>query len=59
MNGEAPESAAPGPEQPAPEPVPNFAPCIGVCMLDESGYCIGCGRTAAEVSDLPPEPSEH
>lgn len=21
-------------------------PCVGICEIDESGYCIGCGRSA-------------
>ncbi|MBY6205305.1 DUF1289 domain-containing protein [Halomonas denitrificans] len=25
------------------------SPCIGVCRLDESGRCLGCFRTAAEI----------
>jgi len=25
-------------------------PCLGVCMIDANGYCIGCGRPS------PPEP---
>ncbi len=26
------------------------SPCIKVCVLDpKTGYCIGCGRTAAEI----------
>ncbi|WP_298599807.1 DUF1289 domain-containing protein [Zoogloea sp.] len=24
-------------------------PCIGICEIDESGYCIGCGRSADEI----------
>jgi predicted Fe-S protein YdhL (DUF1289 family) len=26
------------------------SPCIGVCTLDDSGYCMGCRRTAAEIA---------
>ena len=22
------------------------SPCIGICEIDESGYCVGCGRSA-------------
>ena len=34
-------------------------PCVGVCMLDADGYCLGCGRPPlpipdAEASDAPP-----
>ena len=25
------------------------SPCIGICEIDESGYCIGCGRSADEI----------
>ncbi len=26
------------------------SPCVQVCILDEGcGYCIGCGRTRAEI----------
>lgn len=26
------------------------SPCVQVCMLDETlGYCLGCGRTRAEI----------
>jgi predicted Fe-S protein YdhL (DUF1289 family) len=32
--------------------VARHSPCIGICTLDEaSGYCLGCGRTGAEVGD--------
>lgn len=44
-------------------------PCVGVCMIDANGYCIGCGRPslpepeAAQVDEaaatdpwLPAEP---
>ena len=24
-------------------------PCIGICEIDESGYCVGCGRSADEI----------
>src|SRR5690606_23247915 len=28
------------------------SPCIGVCRLDEeTGYCLGCGRTGLEVAE--------
>ena len=27
------------------------SPCIGICQMDDdSGYCIGCGRTIEEIS---------
>ena len=26
------------------------SPCVSICVLDEAlGYCIGCGRTRAEI----------
>ncbi len=34
-------------------------PCIKTCVIDQvTGYCIGCGRTGAEISQWPfmPEP---
>ena len=24
-------------------------PCVGICQIDESGYCIGCGRSSDEI----------
>lgn len=24
-------------------------PCVGICQIDESGYCIGCGRSAEQI----------
>jgi hypothetical protein len=24
-------------------------PCVGICEIDESGYCTGCGRSADEI----------
>ena len=30
------------------------SPCIKVCELDPvTGWCVGCGRTAAEIGDWP------
>ncbi|MDY0014306.1 MAG: DUF1289 domain-containing protein [Rhodocyclaceae bacterium] len=37
------------------------SPCIGVCQIDESGYCLGCGRSADEIfgeTASPPPPVE-
>jgi len=31
-----------------PEPL---SPCISVCMLDENDICIGCFRSADEITD--------
>lgn len=27
-----------------------LSPCIGVCALDEQGYCHGCLRSSAEIA---------
>jgi predicted Fe-S protein YdhL (DUF1289 family) len=27
-----------------------LSPCIGVCMLDEGGLCMGCHRTPGEIA---------
>ena len=32
----------------APEPE---SPCISVCLLDESDVCVGCFRSADEITD--------
>jgi len=30
------------------------SPCVSTCVVDpRSGYCIGCGRTGAEISAWP------
>ena len=30
------------------------SPCINVCTLDtDTGWCLGCARTAAEISEWP------
>jgi predicted Fe-S protein YdhL (DUF1289 family) len=33
------------------EPAENLplTPCIGICRLDDRGYCVGCLRTAEEI----------
>lgn len=37
--------------QPAKPPAPIKTPCIKVCAVDgESGLCLGCFRTLAEVA---------
>jgi predicted Fe-S protein YdhL (DUF1289 family) len=28
----------------------SLSPCIGVCQLDRSNTCIGCGRLLSEVA---------
>lgn len=32
-----------------PPPVP-LTPCIGICKLDDRGYCLGCLRTGDEIA---------
>lgn len=27
-----------------------LSPCIGVCELDDSGHCLGCLRSVAEIA---------
>lgn len=29
---------------------PILSPCIGICSLDEEGYCEGCFRTGEEIA---------
>ncbi len=55
MSGEDAQSAGVPAPRPAPEPAPAHSPCIGICLLDDNGYCIGCGRTAEQIAALPPE----
>lgn len=26
------------------------SPCINECELDDDGFCLGCGRTVAEIT---------
>jgi predicted Fe-S protein YdhL (DUF1289 family) len=35
---------------PEPEPEPK-SPCISVCVLDENDICMGCYRSADEITD--------
>ena len=38
-------------EQPSGPPKPIRTPCVKVCVVDgESGLCLGCFRTLAEVA---------
>jgi uncharacterized protein len=30
-----------------------LSPCIGVCMLDDDGICLGCHRTSGEIARWP------
>ncbi|MEO7051210.1 MAG: DUF1289 domain-containing protein [Rhodanobacter sp.] len=30
-------------------PDPPLTPCIGLCRLDERGWCAGCRRTGEEI----------
>jgi predicted Fe-S protein YdhL (DUF1289 family) len=32
---------------------PILTPCIGICMLDDAGYCAGCRRTGDEIAAWP------
>lgn len=32
-----------------PDRKPAMSLCVGICQMDEYGYCIGCGRTQAEI----------
>ena len=34
---------------PGPVEIPPLTPCIGICRLDERGYCVGCQRTGEEI----------
>jgi predicted Fe-S protein YdhL (DUF1289 family) len=27
-----------------------LSPCVGICALDDHGYCLGCLRNTAEIS---------
>lgn len=38
------------PTVPVPAPTAPLTPCIGVCRLDERGYCEGCLRTGEEIA---------
>jgi len=29
----------------------KYSPCIKVCVHDDEGYCLGCGRTVDEVKN--------
>lgn len=35
---------------PVPPPSSPLTPCIGICKLDDRGYCIGCLRTGDEIA---------
>ena len=30
-------------------------PCIGVCIVDDAGYCLGCGRPPAGLPEAADE----
>jgi len=34
---------------PAGYPLP-LTPCIGICRLDDRGYCVGCRRSLDEIA---------
>lgn len=29
---------------------PIESPCVGICQLDEAGYCVGCCRSRQEIA---------
>ena len=29
---------------------PVLTPCVGVCRLDDEGYCLGCHRSGDEIA---------
>ncbi len=31
-------------------PQPVLSPCIGICNLDEIGFCVGCFRSGDEIA---------
>ncbi|MEO8459615.1 MAG: DUF1289 domain-containing protein [Dokdonella sp.] len=31
-------------------PTPMLSPCIGICQLDDAGYCLGCLRSTREIA---------
>lgn len=33
-----------------PSPKPVLTPCIGICVLDDTGLCEGCRRTGDEIA---------
>lgn len=33
---------------------PAMSLCIGICQMDDYGYCVGCGRTQAEIDGSEP-----
>jgi hypothetical protein len=34
-------------------------PCVKICVIDQvTGYCIGCGRTGAEIAQWPFMPED-
>ena len=40
------------------EKIPAMSLCVGMCQMDEFGYCIGCGRTQAEIDGGEPSAAE-
>ena len=32
------------------QPQAPVTPCIGICRLDEHGYCVGCRRNLDEIA---------
>jgi hypothetical protein len=31
-------------------PQPVLSPCIGICQLDDRGWCVGCLRSGDEIA---------
>lgn len=31
-------------------PQPVLSPCIGICQLDDNGFCVGCWRSGDEIA---------
>ncbi len=32
------------------QPLPILSPCIGICRLDDDGFCEGCLRSGDEIA---------
>ena len=40
------------------EPAALASPCVNICALDDAtGWCVGCGRTLAEIGDWSSKPA--
>jgi uncharacterized protein len=36
--------------QAAGQTAPMLSPCVGICELDATGFCIGCHRSGSEIA---------